>query len=148
MELTQDTWAAYFRGITNAHRQLVAIESVGPRARVEERIEAMCEGVCTRHPLRAIAYEQRADVFEVAAGLAAEQGPLLRYLVAAPRRIVVKEERGVRAIAVTDAGGGRTLVCVFSTEPRGSRSGARIRSIDGNNTCFQRRARERHAERP
>ena len=83
-----------------------------------KRISAMCEGVCTRHPLRSICYERRGDVFEVAAGLAAEQGPLLRFFVAEPRSIFIREATRARAIVVTDAGGARTLVCVFPTPPR------------------------------
>jgi hypothetical protein len=120
MELGREDWVPYFRSISSDERRLfVAIESVGPRVPVEERIEAMCDGVCTRHPLRSIAYEHHADMFEVALGIAAPEGPLLRYFVAAPRQILVREDDSVRAIVVTDAGDTRTLVCVFSVEPRG-----------------------------
>jgi hypothetical protein len=122
MELAQHDWVPYFRSITGEQRRLlVAIESMGRSAPIEERIDAMCGGVCTRHPLRAISYEHHADVLEVAVGLANEQGPLLRYFVAAPR-----------AIVVTDAGGARTLVCVFSIQPRDSRTAALVHSVDRN----------------
>jgi len=131
MELARDDWVAYFQSIaTEERRLLVAIESVGPRAPVNERIDAMCEGICTRHPLRSIAYEQNADVFEVALGLAAREGPLLRYFVAAPRRIFIREGEAVRAIVVTDAGDTRTLVCVFSVEPRSPRTSGSARPLD------------------
>jgi len=118
MELAQCDWSTYFRSITGEPQcLLVAVESVGPRTPLEERIDAMCEGVCTRHPLRAMCYEQHADVFEVAVGLNLSQGPLLRYFVAAPRRISVREVNAARAIVVSDSGGGRTLVCVFQAPP-------------------------------
>jgi hypothetical protein len=118
MELAQHDWTTYFRSITSEpQRLLVAFESVGRRTPVEERIDAMCEGVCTRHPLRAIGYEQHSDVFEVAVGLSVQQGPLLRFFVAAPRRICVRDASAARAFVITDAGGARTLVCVFSMHP-------------------------------
>ena len=118
MELAQRDWSRYFRNITSEpQRLLVAVESVGPHTLLDERIDAMCEGVCTRHPLRAMGYEQREDVFEVALGLTAGQGALLRYFVAAPRSISVREVNAARAIVVSDSGGGRTLVCVFTVPP-------------------------------
>jgi|GEM_PF-3464583 len=118
MELAQCDWSKYFRNITGEQqRLLVAVESVGLRAPLDERIDAMCQGVCTRHPLRAMCYEHRADVFEVAVGLNVGHGPLLRYFVAAPRRISVREVNAARAIVVSDSGGGRTLVCVFPAPP-------------------------------
>lgn len=131
MELTRQDWAPYLEGIANAPgRRLVAIESLGQHSLVDERIDAMCDGVCTRHPLRAIGYEERADVFEVAVGLIAERGPLLRFFVAAPRRIVVREAEVARAIVVTDAGGSRTVVVVFTVDPRGTRSATRARPAE------------------
>lgn len=140
MELTQQNWEPYFTGITREPgRRLVAIESLGRHSLVEERIDAMCDGVCTRHPLRAIGYEQRADVLEVAVGLNAEHGPLLRFFVAAPRRIVVREAEAARAIIVTDAGDARTAVVVFPIQPRGTRSTARARPVERDH------ARRRHA---
>jgi len=121
MELAQREWNDYFERITSEPRQLlVAIESVGRHTPLEERISAMCDGVCTRHPLRSIGYEPHADVFEVAAGLAAEHGALLRFFVAEPRRILVREATRARAIVITDAGGAQTLVCVFPTRLRGA----------------------------
>jgi len=118
MELAQSDWNDYFERMSSEPGLLVAIESVGRRSALEERISAMCEGVCTRHPLRSICYERGADVFEVAAGLAAEHGPLLRFFVSEPRSIFVREATPARAIVVTDAGGALTLVCVFPTRPR------------------------------
>src|ERR1700746_3909957 len=111
VELAQSDWNDYFERMSSEPgRLLVAIESVGRHAALEERISAMCEGVCTRHPLRSICYERRADVFEVAAGLAAEHVPLLRFFVAEPRSIFVREATRARAIVVTDADGALTLV--------------------------------------
>jgi hypothetical protein len=126
MELAHESWASYFHSITSdVGRLFVAIESVGGRAEVEERIAAMCEGERTRHPLRVISYQPTADVIEVAVGLTVAHGPLLRNFIAAPRRVDVEEVAGgTKAILVTDAAGARTLVCVFSAGPGGARGAA------------------------
>jgi hypothetical protein len=130
MELAQDSWATYFRSVSSEPQKLlVAMESVGARAMVDERIDAMCEGVCTRHPLLGIAYEPSWDTLEVSVGLS-DAGPLLRYFVAGPRRIFVKETSGARAILVNDSGGGRTLVCLFAAIQRGGRVTALVRPLD------------------
>jgi hypothetical protein len=117
VELASDSWATYFRRLSCRRGLLhAAIESVEGRAAVEDRIEALCNAVRIRYPLRTISYTAGADRFEVAVGLDAEHGPVLRYFVTAPRRIFVTERKDTSAILVSDANGARTLVCVFGTD--------------------------------
>lgn len=155
MELAQESWASYFRDIASEQRILfAAIEAVGRRAQLDERIASMRDDGYARHPLRLISYDQNADVIEVAVGLTAARGPLLRYFIAAPRQLFIEEaDERTRAILVSDESGGRTLVCVFAVGPSG-RGAAPAESGEGH--CRPHRAsqgprarsRREHPRRP
>ena len=118
-ELPRNTWAAYLEQLTIELRNVpVTIEVTSPQ---EE--DASTGREATHMALQALAYDQRDDVFEVAAAHGGPHLPtVLRHLVDHPARIEVDGPVAItpRYIAVLGEAGVRTVVRI---SPEGEFSG-------------------------
>ncbi len=118
-ELPRDSWAAYLEQLTiELHNMPVTIVVADPR------MEETVPGVEARHmALQTLAYDRRADVFEVSA---AQGGPhlptVLRHLVDHPKRIEVDGPVAItpRMISVLGQADVQTVVRI---SPEGAFSG-------------------------
>jgi hypothetical protein len=104
-ELSCVDWCSYFADIdVDLAGVLARVTMASGRPDQDDRVKGW--------PLRAILYDSTADEIEIHVGLSVPRGSVLRYFVAAPRAIQVKEWDHRKVIAVDDARGTRTLIHV------------------------------------
>jgi len=101
--LEAGAWTDYFRDIGRDCGRLIATVTLLPDDRDGH-------GAGAGRTLRTIRYDRDRDALELGVGGGAGLGPALRYFIAAPRRIVIAESRGVIGLVIEDSSGDRTAV--------------------------------------
>jgi hypothetical protein len=104
-ELAAQEWGAYFASIAGTDELVLASVAV-----TRERSNGWCEPL---RPLHSIAYEAEEDMLKLAVGPHGSPLPVLRYFIAAPRRIEVTGTGNTTEIVVDDAGGMRTRIRLY-----------------------------------
>ena len=115
-ELQRDRWVQYLQDVTGELRNVAVVIEVAAPGK-DTRVEAR------RMPLLALAYDQRDDVFEVAAANGGPHLPaVLRHMVDHPVRIEVDSPAADNPtmISVTAEDGARTTVRIV---PEGAFAG-------------------------
>jgi hypothetical protein len=109
-QLPAEQWVEYFDSITpRVEGLLVTIEVMSEELGDQTDVEQL--------PLRAIGYDRKDDVLEVAVGGRGTRLPVvLRHLISGPQAISVEDSGPLNpsAILVEDASGVRTLIRLFA----------------------------------
>jgi hypothetical protein len=116
LRLDPTEWGPYLKGVISGGDGLVVSVGVSRGAQL---------GLGAARPLRTLAYDPVRDVLEVGVGGSQPGQPLLRYFVAAPRAISVRESANEHEIMVEDGGGTRTVIRLRVSRESETRASAR-----------------------
>jgi hypothetical protein len=104
-EIVAETWPSFFSSLSACRELLLGTVSV---------LGAHSQGAARelRRPLHEIGYSVEEDVLALTLGSPRGAGEV-RYFIRAPQRIQMARTDGATELLVDEAGGTRTLICLF-----------------------------------
>jgi hypothetical protein len=125
-EIVAETWPSFFNSLSACSELLLGTVSVlGSHS--QERLREL------RRPLHEIGYSVEEDVLALTLGSPRGAGAV-RYFIRAPQRIQMARSDGATELLIDEAGGTRTLICLFESAgaaPWKSRSNGDPRGSEG-----------------